>query len=78
MEVGFAGAGAAPDPSKAFAVPKPTKSITCVPAGLVPLCATVVFTSKTFPAVPERANVPVASGVGKLSVPPAPCASCIR
>src|SRR5688572_11404903 len=37
-----------------------------------------LFTSATFPAVPLIAIVPVASGVGKGVVPPAPCACWTR
>ena len=71
------GAGVAPVPSKQFAVvPNPTKSTTVAPVGqLVPAVINVfTFTSATLPAVPLIAIVPVASGVGKEVVPPAPCA----
>lgn len=57
------------------AEPKPTKSITFVEGQLVPEVITVVvFNKATLPAVPERFKVPIASGVGKLVVPPVPAA----
>jgi hypothetical protein len=76
----FEGACAAPAPSKqSFSVPKPTKSTTVAPNGQpFPASAVVVLTSATLPAVAPRLIEPVASGVGKLVVPPDPCASCTR
>jgi hypothetical protein len=72
IEVVLEGAALAA-PSKPFAVaPKPTKSIIAVPVGLLPDNAVVVLQSATFPAVPDIAIVPIASGVGRLVVPPVP------
>ena len=42
------------------------------PTGQAPLSAVVLPTSATFPAVPDIAIVPVASGVGRFVVPPRP------
>lgn len=57
--------------------PKPRKSTT--PAvGQAPVRAVVEVTRATLPAVADMAMVPVASGVGRLVVPPAPCASWMR
>lgn len=59
--------------SKQFALlPYPTRSTT--PVGHCPLNAMELFTSATFPAVAFIAIVPIASGVGKLIVPPVPAA----
>jgi hypothetical protein len=72
------GAGVGPAPSKQFAVaPNPTKSTTPA-AGQAPLKAVVPATNATFPAAPAMAIVPVASGIGRGVVPPAPIASCTR
>ena len=70
------GAVAGPVPLKPLAVvPNPTKSITEVLAeGLVPVSAMVELQRATLPAVALMAIVPVASGVGKLAVPPVPAA----
>lgn len=70
------GAVAGPVPLKPLAVvPNPTKSITEVLAeGLVPVSAMVELQRATLPAVALMAIVPVASGVGKLVVPPVPAA----
>ena len=66
--------GVGPEPSKQFVVePKPTKSTTEV--GQEPESAPVDVTSATFPAPNAIAIVPVASGVGRLTVPPLPAAS---
>jgi hypothetical protein len=65
-------------PSEQFAAePKPTKS-TSVGSGVghEPLNAVVLLTSATFPAVALILIEPVASGVGRFVVPPAPTASC--
>ena len=65
--------------SKQLAVgPNPTRSMIVPPTGQAPLSAVVLLTSATFPAVPDIAIVPVASGVGRFVVPPAPWASCTR
>jgi hypothetical protein len=78
-EAVFDGAGAAPEPSKASAVPKPMKSTTfAVPTGLSTVNTVVVLVRAIFPAVADIEIVPVASGVGKLCVPPVPAASCTR
>ncbi len=72
----FVSAGVAV-PSKQLAAPNPMRSIT--PAvGQAPLNAAVPLTSATFPVVALIAIVPVASGGGRLTVPPAPTASCTR
>ena len=67
-------------PSKQLAaLPKPTKSTTFASAvGQAPVSAVVLRLSATLPAVPAMAMVPVASGVGRSTVPPAPCACWIR
>ena len=70
------GAGVGPEPSKQFGVdPYPTKSWMLAPAGQEPVRVVVVLTSATLLAVADIAMVPVASGVGKFVVPPAPAAS---
>ena len=70
------GAGVGPAPSKQFAVvPYPTKSIMLAPVGQETVKAVVVLTSATLLAVADIAMLPVASGVGRLVVPPAPAAS---
>src|SRR5438128_12151418 len=46
--------------------------------GQEPESAVVVVTSATLPVVPLRLIEPVASGVGRFCVPPAPAASCTR
>ncbi|MNI41566.1 hypothetical protein D3C85_1032180 [compost metagenome] len=66
------GVGAAPVPSKVLAVPKPTKSIICVPVGLPPVRAIVTLANNTLPPPAAMGMVPVASGVGRLTVPPEP------
>ena len=65
---------AATEPSKQLAVPKPIKSIVLA-QGHEPLKRVVLFTNAIFAAVADIAITPVASGVGKLVVPPAPGAS---
>src|SRR3954468_24119120 len=45
------------------------------PVGQTPLSAAVPLTRATFPSVPLIAIVPVAFGVGRFCVPPAPTAS---
>jgi hypothetical protein len=73
------GAGAAPVPSNASAVPYPTKSATfAAPAGLSTAKTVVVDVTATLPAVADIEIVPVASGVGRLVVPPVPAASCTK
>jgi hypothetical protein len=73
------GAGAAPAPSNASAVPYPTKSTRfAFPIGLSTVNNVVVFVSPTFAALAAIEIVPVASGVGKLVVPPVPAASCTK
>ena len=69
-----------PVPSKQFVpVPYPTKSTTDAPIGHPVVASTVVlFTRATLPAVAAIAMLPVASGVGRLTEPPAPAASCTR
>ena len=64
------------DVSEQFAAPYPIKSTTVAPNGHpVPVKAVVLFTKATLPAVADMAMLPVASGVGRLVVPPAPAAS---
>src|SRR5690348_3157308 len=71
-----------PVPSKQFVpVPYPARSTILAPVGQVPERTVVLFTSATLPApaaiaIPEP--VPVASGVGRSVVPPAPAASLIK
>ncbi len=48
------------------------------PVGQPPVSAVVVLTRATLPAVALIAMVPMASGVGRLVVPPVPWASWIR
>ena len=67
----FESTSVGPLPSKQFALPKPTKSVAL---GHVPVSAAVESTRATFPLVADIVIVPVASGVGRLTVPPAPCA----
>ena len=75
-DVVLLGEGVTPNPSKQFVhVPNPTKSIILPPVGQLPVNAVVELTNATLPAVPDMLMVPVASGVGKLVVPPAPAAS---
>lgn len=75
-EVVLLGAGAAELSLQFVPAPYPTKSITLPEKGHpLPLSAVVEFTSATFPAVALRLILPVASGVGKFVVPPAPAAS---
>src|SRR4051794_9181748 len=61
--------------SAQFAAPKPTRSTA---VGQAPLSAVVDATSATLPAVADIAMLPVASGPGKSSVPPAPLPSWTR
>jgi len=70
------GAGAAPEPSKIKTPePAPTKSTTPDAfAALDAAKALVLLTNATLKAVPDIPMVPVASGVGKLAVPPEPAA----
>jgi O-acetyl-ADP-ribose deacetylase (regulator of RNase III) len=73
------GAGVGAEPSKQFAVlPKPTKSMIETELGQAPLSAVVLFTNATLPAVAAMLMLPVASGVGRLVVPPPPAASWIK
>ena len=74
------GAEVGADPSKQFAVvPNPTKSTTAAPNGHPPpVNAVVVLVNATFPAVALMLMLPMASGVGRFVVPPAPAASWIR
>ena len=59
--------------------PKPMKSTTVAPKGQpLPLRAVVVLTRATLPAFALMLMLPVASGVGRLVVPPDPAASCTR
>ena len=78
-EVVLPGAGVGPLPSKQFAVaPKPTKSTRLPPVGHAPVSGVTVLERATLPAVPLMAVVPVASGAGRLVVPPVPAACCTR
>lgn len=63
--------------SEQSAAPYPTKSTTPLVAkfGQLPLKTVVLFTSATFPCVDPTSTAPVASGVGRLVVPLAPCDS---
>ena len=73
------GAGAGAVPSKQLAVvPNPTRSMMLAPVGHAPLRAVVEFTSATLPAVAPIAIDPLASGVGRFTVPPVPAASWTR
>ena len=58
-------------------VPYDTTSTAAFVAGQ-PLNAVVELTNATFPAVPLKASVPVALGIGKLTVPPVPADSCTK
>ena len=60
------------------APPKPTKSTMRLSVGAATVSAVVVDSSATLPAVALSAMAPVASGVGRLTEPPAPTASCTR
>ena len=60
-------------PSNLFALPYPTKSTTFGSVGLVML--SVSRTSAIFPELDDIGMIPTTSGVGRLCVPPAPCAS---
>jgi hypothetical protein len=71
------GAGAGPTPSKqklsvAAVPPYPTRSMMLILEGHAPESAVAPKTSATFPVVAAIAIVPLASGVGKLVVPPLP------
>ena len=73
------GAGVGDVSEQLAAAPKPTKSCTLAANGQPePLRSVVVLTSAILPAVALIEMVPVASGVGRFTVPPAPCASCTR
>ena len=75
----FEGAGAAAPSEQVVPDPKPTKSTTVAPNGQpLPDMAVVVLTTATLPAVALMLMLPVASGVGRLFVPPDPAASCTR
>jgi hypothetical protein len=65
-------------PSEQFAAePKPTRSTSVGSAvGHEPLNVVALLTSAIFPAVALILIEPVASGVGRFVVPPAPTASC--
>src|SRR3569833_1493461 len=69
---------AALPPSLQLAVPNPTRSTALPPERQLPLKAVVLLTSASFPLVPLRAMLPVASGAGRSVVPPLPCASCTK
>src|SRR5438094_2063451 len=70
------GAAVAAPSSKQFAVvPYPTRSTTAAPLGHDPLSGVATFARMTFPAVAPIAILPVASGVGRFTLPPAPGAS---
>src|SRR5215475_6548530 len=71
----FERVGAAPEPSKQFAPSEPTKSTIPEPDGQFPINVSVLLTNATLPEVAPMAIVPVASGAGRLSVPPRPAAS---
>ena len=75
----FEGAWAAEVSEHVVPEPKPTKSKTVAPNGQpLPERAVVVLTRATLPAVALMLMLPVASGVGRLVVPPDPAASCTR
>ena len=69
-------------PSRTTAEPKPTRSLIRVSAAqsaaVLQVSGVVPATSATVPAVADIAIVPVASGVGRATVPPAPFASATR
>ena len=69
------GAGAV---SEQLADPKPMRSTIAADAGQAPESAVVTLTSATLPFVALIGIVPVASGAGRLTVPPAPWASWTR
>jgi hypothetical protein len=55
------------EPSEQLAVmPYPTKSMTWLPVPQLLVRAVVLLTKATFPALPDKLSVPVASGVGKI------------
>src|SRR6266404_9150662 len=68
----FVVAAVGPAPSKQFAVPSPTKSAMNEPVGQAPVSATDETTRAILPPVAPMAIRPVASGVGRFVVPPAP------
>src|SRR5512146_1752512 len=71
--------GADADPSKQFAAPYPTKSMTDADdSGHAPLNAVVLLTSATLPAVALMLIEPAASGAGSGVFPPVPAASWTR
>src|SRR5262245_49420108 len=71
----FESPGAAPAPSKQFAAPYPTKSIMAGLEGQTPVNGTVLLTNATLPAPAPIGISPMASGVGRSRVPPAPASS---
>src|SRR5687767_5090395 len=76
-EVVLVNVAVGPDPSKQLVpVPYPTISWTLTPDGqTVPLVIVrLVFNNTTLPAPAAIGIVPITSGVGRLTVPPAPCA----
>ena len=77
-DVVFTVAGAAAVSKPLAVVPQPTRSTSAAPTGFAPVSALVFDTSATLPPVPAMPTVPVASGVGRLAVPPAPWACCTR
>jgi len=75
----FEGAGAAEVSEQVVPDPKPTKSTTVAPNGQpLPESGVVALTRATLPALALMLMLPVASGVGRLVVPPDPAASCTR
>ena len=49
-----------------------------MPSGQASVSATALLTTATLPSVPLISIPPIAFGAGRLSVPPAPAASCTR
>src|SRR5262249_4346627 len=75
----FPRSGAGPPPSKQVAeLPYPTKSIMFEPVGQAPVNVVELLTNATLAEVAPIAIVPVASGVGRSTVPPAPAPSWTR
>src|SRR5262249_22985548 len=62
-------------PSEQLAVPYPTKSTMLLFIGQVPVSRVLLLTIATFPAVALIPIEATASGVGRFTVPPAPCSS---
>ena len=58
--------------------PEPYETLSTAPTAQVPVAVVVLARRATFPADPLMATVPVASGVGRFTVPPAPCAIWMR